>query len=311
MFNDEKPKYVYADYYYSATITNKGNLYTWGYNSDGNLGTGDREPRENPEHIIFPNEEKVVFLSAKTRSVMAITDKGNLYAWGNNNHNQLGLNNTISMQLTPKLIELPNNEKAKYVSTGYSTFVITEEENLYSWGYNYYGQLGVGDKIDKKTPKLVTLPNNEKAIAVSTMEFFSLILTNKGNVYSCGINNYGQLGLGDYSNQTTPKLITLPYEEKAIKINTGEDCSMILTDKGNLYSCGRSKLGQLGLGNCNDREPNIKKIRSNNICFFTGYNNSVSINNLGEFFWWGDNFSGKLIDLDTEYVSSPLTTKFP
>lgn len=80
---------------------------------------------------------------------------------------------------------------------------ITDRGNLYSWGENRNGQLGIGNLIDQTNPQLVTIPNGEKPISIALGQQHSMVVTDKGNLYSWGYNNLGQLGLGNTIDQLT------------------------------------------------------------------------------------------------------------
>lgn len=63
---------------------------------------------------------------------------------------------------------------------------IDYDGNLYGWGYNNCGQLGVGDLINKTTPQKINLPNNEKTIDVFLSGYHSMVVTSEGNIYVWG-----------------------------------------------------------------------------------------------------------------------------
>ena len=80
---------------------------------------------------------------------------------------------------------------------------------------------------------------------VSAGDDFSLILNN-GQVYSCGNNKYGQLGLGDFNDRNIPTLIVNIID--IVQISCGVNHSLLLTNNGKLYSFGYDWNGNLGLG---------------------------------------------------------------
>ena len=72
---------------------------------------------------------------------------------------------------------------------------------LYSFGRNYYGQLGLGDTTDRTSPTKV---GTDTWTAIATGYYHSLAINSDGYLYSFGLNNYGQLGLGNTSNRSSP-----------------------------------------------------------------------------------------------------------
>jgi hypothetical protein len=86
------------------------------------------------------------------------------------------------------------------------SLVLTESGEVYAWGDNEFGQLGLGDMVVRLTPtKVEGLP---KVKAVAAGYDHSLVLTESGEVYAWGWNDYGQLGLGDTEDRLTPTKVT-------------------------------------------------------------------------------------------------------
>jgi alpha-tubulin suppressor-like RCC1 family protein len=75
-------------------------------------------------------------------------------------------------------------------------------------------------------------------------------------VFACGLNNYGQLGVGDRENRTEPTLVPKLSNVGIVDIAAGEHHTIALTNIGTVYVMGRGDQGQLGvLGNGNERIP--------------------------------------------------------
>ena len=81
---------------------------------------------------------------------------------------------------------------------------------------------------------------------ISAGTFYSLVLTENGQVYAFGDNGYGQLGLGDTNNRLVPT--SIPMLNNIMQISAGMDYSLVLAENGQEKALGRNKGGQLGLG---------------------------------------------------------------
>ena len=81
--------------------------------------------------------------------------------------------------------------------------IILSSGNLYSFGNNYYGQLGQGTSDFNSHPVPVKV-GTDTWIAVAAGLYHSLAINSDGYLYSFGRNNYGQLGLGDTSQRNSP-----------------------------------------------------------------------------------------------------------
>lgn len=241
----------------------------------GNLSSGGdwilESTGENIEKLYFNSNisywNYLLDTSATSSSTLVISsdNSNNLYSCGNNGNGQLGLGNTnsiFSFQTVCNFSANILNKKVVSVVSGAAfSLVITNEltNNLYSCGNNINGQLGLGDNSSRTTFQNATLGISDKIIvAISAGELYSLLLTNdsSNNLYSCGLNSSGQLGLGDSLDRNTFQNVTTGISGKTIKaINCGNDYSFLLTtdSSNNLYSCGNNRLGQLGLGDNTNR----------------------------------------------------------
>ena len=126
--------------------------------------------------------------------------------------------------------------KYKNISAGDHHSLISIDRQVYACGFNGSGQLGLGDNISTNVTKLITkLPHD--VTRMSAGKDHSLFL---------GSNSKGQLELEDFENINIPRLI--PGIVDIIDISAGTDCSLILTDKGQVYGLGNNMFGQLGIG---------------------------------------------------------------
>ena len=82
-----------------------------------------------------------------------------------------------------------------------------------------------------------------------------------GNIYSCGRNDKGQLGLGHLENQITPTLIP-DTPSNIVQLVCGYIHNLFLDSEGNVYSVGYNNYGQLGLSHYNNQNDTNTKYSS-------------------------------------------------
>lgn len=125
-------------------------------------------------------------------------------------------------------------------------FAISDAGQVYGWGRNNKGQLGLGDTNERKCPTLIKELTGYKIIAVATGKGHSLFLTDTGKVLACGDNGSGQTVGGESTIiNTMPRLIKYDGPD-IVKIACGSDFSMVLDKEGGVWSWGNPEYGQLG-----------------------------------------------------------------
>ncbi|KAB5514142.1 hypothetical protein DKX38_028048 [Salix brachista] len=153
--------------------------------------------------------------------------------WGRNQNGQLGLGTTED-SLVPQKIQAFQGVSIKLVvaATEHTTDV-TEDGELYGWGWGRYGNFGLGDRNDRLVREKVSLVNGDKMIMVACGWRHTISVSSSGGLYTYGWSKYGQLGHGDFEDHLTPH-----------KISGGWRHTMALTSDGNLYGWGWNKFGQ-------------------------------------------------------------------
>ena len=94
-----------------------------------------------------------------------------------------------------------------FSSLALHSFIITED-GLYSFGTNYFGELGLGNNTNQNIPHKITQFNSDTIVSIACGCYHSFVLTKDG-LYSFGYNYYGQLGLGNSTSQNIPTIISI------------------------------------------------------------------------------------------------------
>ena len=84
------------------------------------------------------------------------------------------------------------------------TFAICENNKIYCWEYNHFGQLGLGDAIDRNIPVEFKIKGNSSGIKQIIRASHTFAICENNKIYCSGRNNYGQYGLGDDGNNCNP-----------------------------------------------------------------------------------------------------------
>lgn len=235
---------------YSLILTSDGRVFSFGKGSKGRLGHGNEMDRMPPKRIDGLKGVNIVQVSAGYSHSLAVSDKGNVYSFGESVHGSLGYPADRNQNL-PKIIEYFSDNEIKIVeavaSQFYSLF-LTDNGEVYSCGLGEVGALGHGDFDNQELPKKIAALDDISIKQISARSSHSLVLSNTGEVYSFGLNDVGQLGHGDVTeNLNTPTLIEFFRDIPILKIATGSAHSLVLTrDEKKLYGFGYNNSAQLG-----------------------------------------------------------------
>src|SRR3990167_7910745 len=113
---------------------------------------------------------------------------------------------------------------------------VDEEGNVWVCGVNHKGELGLGYITQINSPQKINNVSGIVAVA-GGHTFFSIFLDKQGNVFTCGCNGYGQLGLGDKNDRHTPqKVNNIPPVSSLSSCNTACYYLQIVDCEGEVWS---------------------------------------------------------------------------
>jgi alpha-tubulin suppressor-like RCC1 family protein len=193
---------------YSLAIDKNGRVWSWGFNSTGQLGNNSVTSERTPVSVLG-NVKTFCQITAGASFSVAIDRYGRLWSWGNNSEGQLG-DNTIVSQRTP--ISVLGNVKTfcKISAPSGGTFVVAIDKNgrAWSWGQNNVGQLGDNTIVSRRTPVSV-LGAVKTFCQISTGTSHTIAIDKNGRAWSWGLDSSGQLGLNSGDRLTPVRVCTL------------------------------------------------------------------------------------------------------
>jgi alpha-tubulin suppressor-like RCC1 family protein len=195
-----------------------------------------------PKDVKLPGP--LLSFACGSRHHLALTRDHKVYVWGFNDYYQLGLQTPCK---EPQLLDIPAGSD-KIVSVhahGNASYALTMAGELWVWGINNKGQLGIGEAVEVRAPrKGPTFPS--PIVDLATGYAHVIALTQDGSVWTWGSNENGRLGVqgtvGEFSS--VPLKISVP--DAVARVYAGAGTSLVLTKKGALYIWGWSDHQQLG-----------------------------------------------------------------
>jgi alpha-tubulin suppressor-like RCC1 family protein len=283
---------------HTCTLQQRGNVRCWGWNRDGQLGTGTRA-----ELLDIATPAPIVGLTRVTAVALgdghlcAVDSVGTVWCWGENDVGQLGIGimgNLGDLGLPNEVDAAVNTVSVDLGANHSCALLVTAELNC--WGRNYLGQLGnsyAGDIADSVIPNFVVGMRNVSAYSAGGDT--SCAVSN-GFVSCWGDNEYGQLGtatvgVGDY--RTTATLVAGIDAVVDVTIGTDHVCALRLDQT--VWCWGRNNANQVdGTSAAVVVSPTrvaltkpIKNIGSNG-------DHTCAVDTDGSVWCWGNNQSGQL-----------------
>jgi len=238
----------------ATVIAYVGKLFAWGNNGSGVLGLGFGGAYTSVSSPVQVGAE-TLWSSKRTGNnfVLAIKTNGQLWSWGANFSGMLGQGNTAARSSPVQVGALTN--WATPGTGGNASCCVKTDGTLWTWGYNDFGQLGHYDTINRSSPVQVGALTNWKTPFVGTGGTkFLLCVKTDGTLWSWGKNDYGQLGLGNKTDYSSPKQVgaLTNWKTPVGGITTNNSWVVCSKTDGTLWSWGRNNQGQLGTNNLTD-----------------------------------------------------------
>lgn len=252
--SDVKIKKVACGDSHTLVVTGAGEVFSFGRNQNGQLGLGSRMDCMVPTKLGEFKNHCVEVVACGAEHSSACTAEGKTFAWGWGHYGNLGLGDNKD-RLLPTEVDFPDNPKVfiKTVACGWRhTCAVSDKGELYTFGWSKYGQLGHGNNNISDRPKKVEALEGREVTQVSGGWRHTMAADSEGKAYSCGWNQYGQVGIGHNEDVNTMTIIKALENECITLIRCGWRHSMALCKSNKLYSWGRGVHGQLGHPECKD-----------------------------------------------------------
>ncbi|XP_038304736.1 X-linked retinitis pigmentosa GTPase regulator isoform X2 [Canis lupus familiaris] len=296
-FRNDVPTFLSCGDEHTAVVTGNNKLYMFGSNNWGQLGLGSKSTVSKPTCVKALKPEKVKFAACGRNHTLVSTEGGKVYAAGGNNEGQLGLGDTEERSTFHLISFFTSQRKIKQLSAGSNTSAaLTEDGELFMWGDNSEGQIGLENVTNVCVPQQVTVG---KPISwISCGYYHSAFVTTEGQLYTFGEPECGKLGLPNQLlvNHRMPQPVP-GIPGKVVQVACGGGHTVVLTEKA-VYTFGLGQFGQLGLGTFlfeTSVPKAIEHIKDQKISFIAcGENHTALITDMGLMYTFGDGRHGKL-----------------
>ena len=288
---------MYSDnnFYGRSGTKEDGTLWTWGINSEGEMGINSTSTTYYSSPVQVPGSTWVCTSRSYLANLASKSD-GTMWSWGRNGNGILGLN-----QATATLISSPTQipgttwtgTKETMSAGKYQLGAIKTDGTLWTWGNNNYGELGhnEGPGTDRSSPTQVGSGTDWSKICCDRDN--TLALKTDGTMWAWGKNNVGQLGQGNRDNDNISSPVQIPGTTWAF-VQAGYACAAAIKTDGTLWSWGYATWGRLGNNDLTHRSSPVQVPGTTWSKISMGAKFSLASKTDGTLWSWGGGAEGAL-----------------
>lgn len=184
---------IAAGTYHVLALKADGTVWAWGDNVSGQIGNGNTGTDQTTP-VQVSGLTNVVKITAGRFFSLAIKSDGTVWTWGENLYGQLGDGTTTDRNTPVQVSGLSGVTSAVAATGAFHCMAVKNDNTVWAWGRNTYGNLGDNTVAHKSTPVQMVGISEVEGMAAGTN--FSLVYKTDGTVWGCGRNTSGQLGDG-------------------------------------------------------------------------------------------------------------------
>lgn len=238
---------------HTCALADNGVVSCWGGNAQGQLGTGDTNPRPTPTPVA--GLEGATTIGATDRGTCAAKNDGTVWCWGANDFSQLA-QGTQDSDPHPTPVAVTGLKDVYWLVGGANHMcAVSWSEALKCWGSNVDGQVGTGSVGGSvNTPTAIAGVTYVKGLAAGAD--FTCVAGKTATVRCWGMNDKGQLGVPAGPSSGTP--VAVPGVEGAHELQAGSDSVCAKTwSKDHVVCWGDNFYGQIGQGTTGETVPRV------------------------------------------------------
>lgn len=305
---------------HSIALKTDGTVWTWGANLNGqlgyntyNAGTDENDDQTTPAQVTDTHITGVKAIAGGSFHTVVLKEDGTVWAWGFNDNGQLGNNSNLSGFIPVQVVIDTSStplENVEAIAAGVRHSVALKADGtVWTWGWNYYGQLGNGEAGIDGIPNQggdiwIAQQVTTGAEAIAAGASFTLAIKS-GAVYAWGQNSKGQLGIGTTNLARTP-VATSILTADVIAIAAGGEHSLALKTDGTVWAWGYNNRGQLGDDSITQRNSPVQSELSDfgtSIAAGSEHSMALCTNDL---YTWGYDNDGQLGDAASGNQQIPI-----
>jgi alpha-tubulin suppressor-like RCC1 family protein len=277
-------------YHHSSAVSTDGKIFTWGRGLFGQLGHGNNEICKNPTQILSLSSLKIVSVSCGWQHTLCLSSSGQVFSWGYGEDGQLGHGDCKDYLIPKEISSLPQG--ASMISCGHSHSGCISDKKLFMWGCNPDARCFLTTAEPVSSPVKINLA---KVTYLDLGVNHSAAVVEDGKVVLSGLAQEGQLGVVSSGFLQCVEHPLFGEKNKAEMVACGDAFTIVLNEKGEVFSFGKAAHGRTGQGNTGDvQETGKVGIGEVVKSISAGCRHSAAVTVNGTLFVWGFNYYHQL-----------------
>uniref|UniRef100_A0A8C5PJ75 Serine/threonine-protein kinase Nek8 n=1 Tax=Leptobrachium leishanense TaxID=445787 RepID=A0A8C5PJ75_9ANUR len=253
-------KHVSCGDLFTACLTDRGIIMTFGSGSNGCLGHGSFNDVTQPKIVEALLGYEIVHVSCGASHILAVSNEKEVFSWGRGDNGRLGLGSQESHN-SPQQVLIPQVYEPQRVVCGIdSSMILTVGNQLLACGSNRFNKLGL-DHVQSETEPtqeeqveeaysftpVQSVPLNQESIVYADVgTSHSAAVTVLGKCYTFGSNQHGQLGSTAHRHSRAPYLVNEAQDLKVTMVACGDAFTVAVCADGQVFTWGKGARGRLG-----------------------------------------------------------------
>ena len=211
---------------HTLLLLDNGDVYGCGSNLVGELGLGTATEQVSSPTLL--DVDDAISVSAGHSHSLFRTSNSGIVFTGSNEYGQLCADTSGENLYTPGSLDIPGIENAiQFEAIKESSFILYSDGSVSACGSNSAGQLGDGSNTNQLLV-MVQLDSVVEMLGVGPSSESAFFITEEALVYGTGLNERGNLGVGDTDNRNIPTLVQFDQEVDAQILSSAEDHTVLL-----------------------------------------------------------------------------------
>ncbi|KAM5181160.1 serine/threonine-protein kinase Nek8 [Mantella aurantiaca] len=253
-------KHVSCGDLFTACLTDRGIIMTFGSGSNGCLGHANFNDVTQPKIVEALLGYEIVHVSCGASHALAVSNEKEVFSWGRGDNGRLGLDNQESHN-SPQQVVIPQDYEPQRVVCGIdSSMILTVGNQILACGSNRFNKLGLDkittvsepsskDQVEEAytfSPVQSAPLHLEAILCADVGTSHSSAVTARGQCYTFGSNQHGQLGTSAHRNSRVPYLVSAPQGLKVTMVACGDAFTVAVCADGQVFTWGKGARGRLG-----------------------------------------------------------------